>query len=639
MFKGTNKVWKGLALALALCMLPTVALATSVNTVSVALETASSEDAVKVTVTIGDATKALADTDVTILALRKATNFEGTPALNTPGDAVTSNIPTVAADLKKQVTYIDQETSGEDGKVTFEFIPASTDAEYSSKYIDIYVGGADVAAPQVLTVERALAAPTLTLKSSTWMAGDDVVLTLGGSVASDATALAAWAADVTAKFTVSAGEAIADATGVETWAIENGELTIPYSVIAGRTITGITFESGSYATKTVEGITALKETLKTAGTLGSIDILDTDPVELTITGEEWAAALGSALEGAADVNAIVAVEGGTLTGASVVGDKLVLEGLTAGAEGTKTYKVTAAVPFYTVSAQATVVISTAAYKDAAALATSYAPKYAEPILSGEEGNLAGDTPTEEEIKMYGTATVTFPAVGTNGTAITWEATGDNAADVEGTSPTFTLPRLASTDASGAKNTVYTFAAMVGDIAVENITVTVSKCGTALSIEEANVAILKADAYGMTGKTLISVVGPEDFSGSMSIGGVKLFYSPSKAKYYGVVDSALAGNAAAVVSNVEFDEATPSEILYFGVAVAEEGKTALNGRDFLLSVRLTKDKLNDTDVVTDKTYIALDVATSEPDGEFIGGDFLAMVRGTKGTQLPVLTVAE
>ncbi len=268
MFKGTNKVWKGIALALCLCMLPTVALATDANTVDVYYDNTVTDN-VKITVDIGDSTGIKPETEVTILALRKATDAvysEEDSAFENPQAAGTIfEEGTTAEDMQKQIIYIDQKTSDENGTVEFVFAPTSMDAAYSSKYIDVYVGGADVDAVQHFVVKRTMPAPAGVTVEGTWYKGAELILNVTAGGLTDAQ-VANWAGGTTAEFTVTEGEVEDLEIGAY---FADGKIAIPASHVTGKTITKIAFVNGGY--DTVEFTHAgLAEALKPAGTLGAV---------------------------------------------------------------------------------------------------------------------------------------------------------------------------------------------------------------------------------------------------------------------------------------------------------------------------------------------------------------------------------
>ena len=279
-------MWKGIALVLCLCMLPTVAFATGENTVSISYETPSAPENVKVTVELYDTSSgAVAGTDVTILALRRAsTEVSYTGSLNVETIEAGPAISTDAATLQKQVAYIDQEASGQDGTVSFEFVPASFDVDYASKFIDIYVGGKDVSTIKHMVVERANQSPTIALDSEfVWYKGDPLVLTLSGAIVEKPNKedlLEAWAANAIALFEVTDGEEIGtdgEVDDISAWLdAANNMLVIPADVVGGRTISSISFVSGTHTDVDNILAAAISETDKTAGTatLDTADFVD-----------------------------------------------------------------------------------------------------------------------------------------------------------------------------------------------------------------------------------------------------------------------------------------------------------------------------------------------------------------------------
>ncbi len=330
MFKGMNKMWKGIALVLCLCMLPTVAFATGENTVAISYATPSTAESVKVAVAMSDTSGVVAATDVTILALRRASDaaaYEG--SLNVETAEAGPAIPTDAATLQKQVAYIDQKATNAEGAVSFEFVPASFDAEYASRYIDIYVGGAGVSAIKHMVVDMPSQSPTLSLPSEyVWYKGGDLELTISGPIVekpNKADLLAAWAANVQPIFVVTDGDDIEidiEVTDVAEWIdTENNLLVIPSEEIAGRTISEIRFESGTH-TNIDNILTApISETAKRPGTATQTSVALVEGV-FTATydladdiddGFDWVADLGDFGAAVGDDVVDYVVAEGTLT--------------------------------------------------------------------------------------------------------------------------------------------------------------------------------------------------------------------------------------------------------------------------------------------------------------------------------------
>ena len=171
MFKGTNKLWKGLALVLALCMISTVAYAegesATPQTANVTLTTTSYDSATQ-TVTIAG-TIDVPGNDVTILAVR------GGAAYSALADVWTEDM------LPSKVVYIDQKTSNKNtGAFSFSFKPR---ADVIGGVISVFVGGEDVATVAPWSVEDKKDAPTLVLPE-VWYEGTTTLdITLGGEYA------------------------------------------------------------------------------------------------------------------------------------------------------------------------------------------------------------------------------------------------------------------------------------------------------------------------------------------------------------------------------------------------------------------------------------------------------------------------
>ncbi len=200
MFKGTNKVWKGLALALALCMLPTAAFAdgeTGQTTISVSIESATYNDtASPATVSVTAKTGALGK-DVTILAYRSGEKVE-LGATNPVIPDVESDDPD-AITLADSVVYIDQETTNDTtGEFTFTFIPRNLEKTIG-KYINIYVGGEDLSdgqGPAFVQLTAAEPAPALGVPTKLYKGENleiDVTKTASGSAYN---AVEAWYNDI-----------------------------------------------------------------------------------------------------------------------------------------------------------------------------------------------------------------------------------------------------------------------------------------------------------------------------------------------------------------------------------------------------------------------------------------------------------
>lgn len=231
MFKGTNKIWKGLALLLVLCMLPTVALAVDDGaTLKFVGEPAIVEgtpDAVTVTAEIG-----VKDTDITILAFRSAT----------PATAVLTDVE----DLKKQVVYIDQETAVEagseegSGKHTFTFIP-KTDA-VGGKIINIFIGGENVTEPIYKSLEVASPAPTVTLTKL--YKGKDLVLELAKPTGNDAYDISKWAEDIAkVKDDTDANVAVKVNGKAVAYTVADNKLTVTNAELAAKELANVQITS------------------------------------------------------------------------------------------------------------------------------------------------------------------------------------------------------------------------------------------------------------------------------------------------------------------------------------------------------------------------------------------------------------
>ncbi len=212
MFKRTNKMWKGIAVALAVCMLPTVAFAAdSINTITVGADWVTydaAENTVTVTGTIGADGVGNSDADVTILAVRSAealTTLEG-------------------VDIQAQAVYIDQE-SFENGAFTFSFIPRNN---VSGKVITVFVGGKGVQELKCTSVETGLPAGTLTLED----ACKDMVDNNGVTLVYDVEGPDEWIDLLEANATLMNGDV--EVTGI-TKELSNKTFTVTVPALAGET--------------------------------------------------------------------------------------------------------------------------------------------------------------------------------------------------------------------------------------------------------------------------------------------------------------------------------------------------------------------------------------------------------------------
>ncbi len=212
MFKGTNKFWKGLALLLVLCMLPTVAFAEGEEPATKVIveavnETVENSEAVTVTASIA------AEGDITILALRSKTPMalEGSKLADATakGDIpeLVESEDAAVRTLKNSVVYIDQETAvlnAETNKyeVEFSFIPRSNGVTARGGYINIFFGGDTVEDVAVITVANLERAPKL--GTMPWFSGEsltfDVTNTATGT-AMDGEKRALWVEGATATVT------------------------------------------------------------------------------------------------------------------------------------------------------------------------------------------------------------------------------------------------------------------------------------------------------------------------------------------------------------------------------------------------------------------------------------------------------
>jgi|GEM_PF-3313536 len=159
-------MWKGLALVLALCMLPTVAFAETGATLE-ATVTKSGEEVSPATITV-EATIGVPGNDVTVLAYRAKDVSATAPDISGEG-AINPNA----------IVYIDQVTSDKTtGAISLTFIPREVTAP--GNYINVFVGGKDVTslAFQQLDFAPALpAAPAVEAPEKLYK-GDALELTL-----------------------------------------------------------------------------------------------------------------------------------------------------------------------------------------------------------------------------------------------------------------------------------------------------------------------------------------------------------------------------------------------------------------------------------------------------------------------------
>lgn len=432
-------MWKGIALLLALAMIPAGVFAAdgdTATTVSITSATyAEATNTVTVTGTISDA-----EADVTILALRAA---EALDADDLAGYSDT--------DLSNGVVYIDQEAF-EGGNFTFEFIPRSG---IKGGKMTIFVGGENVSAIDLETIDAAVKAPDV-VPAEPWYEGDDLKLNIYKAGTEepygDATAIDGWANAINS-FKVNGSDA--------TYNHEPGASVITVSgVTASVTSIAITTENGDYSEETWSGSVA--QVKKPAGTITATAASITAGNDATFTvAESTVAGWLAGVEAAVKVDGTAAVaelEGTTLTvELPALGD----------AEESKEYTVTVEVANYEVAtAKVTAVAPTKLAADALTA----------PVVTYSESEFA-ETPADgtadaDKGKLYGKAFVELPAT-IEGVDVAWtiDAESKSAGTVE-------LERALSTDEE--PKTTFTAVATVSMAGYKTIektfTLTVNQCG-------------------------------------------------------------------------------------------------------------------------------------------------------------------
>lgn len=192
--------------------------------------------------------------------------------------------------------------------------------------------------------------------------------------------------------------------------------------------------------------------------------------------------------------------------------------------------------------------------------------------------------------------------------------------------------------SEVARTVVVTAKAEGSDAEKTYTVSVPAIGeVAPAITSENVEIINSNAYSL-GKTLVAVTVGADVvdpaTSSLTIGEDTIYYAPKKNTFYGVVNSALAPDAATAASNIVIGAKEEGALdLYFGVTVEKAGKEAQAAQDFSNALKKYLKKPVD---LTEKQYIAIDVAAAKPDGKFNASDFSELLKLylKKTTDLPV-----
>lgn len=503
MFKGTNKIWKGLALLLVLCMLPTVALADEAATVEIEVAKAD-ETATPATVTV-TAEIGKKDTDITILAYRSATKVESgkpdMPAVDTVGDV---------KGLKDSVVYIDQETATDAGdtetagKHTFTFIPRNVTGV--GKYINIFVGGENVNETAFKQITLANAAPVVKAPAALYNTCDVELAIVKSSESWTDAATEAWYADI-ASLTVGSGEPLEKNVDYSLKA-DKTAIVINNSEVQGTEISAIKIVGTEYADVDVTfEKTPLTWEAKVPGTIKSVVVAPEskiDPVTATLTLEDstvsvcqgWVSAITpSAVTYAVDSDEF----SGTFTAEQVtIDDNTVEVKLPTVAEGTKNYKIQIAVDGYTAVATEAIAVTsptTDAWTNFEKPEVTYSKETA---AEGESFTSYEGSDEDEKAAMYGAASVTLPATGANDTTYTWKLD-----TVDKTGETVVLARPAS-EGDTPDTATYDFELTISKggytSVVETVTFTVNKCGIAgVTVSVSPVFNAKAEANAVLAK--------------------------------------------------------------------------------------------------------------------------------------------
>lgn len=623
MFKGTNKIWKGLALLLVLCMLPTVALAAD-EAATVEIKSAEAnvaENTVTVTAEIGKK-----DTDITILAFRSAT----------PAEAVLTDVEA----LKKAVVYIDQETAVEagtaadSGKHTFTFIPRSVSGV--GKYVNIFVGGENVTTPDYETLEMAIAAPAVTAPAKLYK-GQDLVLTLAAPSASEYD-FAAWKADV-AKVTDAVK--VNGTTAVAYTIDETAKtLTITNADVKDLAVTSVTITGQEYANVTATvadstwydkeaGSLTIAETAIIAGTTIEAAIVDS-------AQGGWKAALGTTAT-IEIAEAVAEPAFAAFTGLSIAGDTAQIN-LPVEAAGEKSYIIKITVDDYAVYTTSAIKVTSPATdaKDKLSISVAY-----------DKDNLITDDPAydaedaagmdEDELAAaFGAASVTLPAEGANGTTITWKKGEDTV------SGKVDLTRPAST-VEEATEVVFTatISKTVGDVActeTKEFTLKVNPVGAAVKVAAENVALGTmyggGAAFGIENAKVATITlekGTVDPANEIiKVGETVFLYAPERSTTNDVFVAILRANNtdSDAVADAATIEAGVSEKIYYGKVSFTTSDAGLIGSDPAAAKRLNKN--NVTDSVSNKAWTDAQILACDIDGtcEITGSDAACIIRANK-----------
>ncbi len=444
--KRTNKIWKGLALLLALCMFPTAALANSGASVTLVGEVTEAEGAFTV-----NAHTTVPGNDITILAFRAGETVNAFPA---------------DAELEASLVFIDQVASDEEGNATFSFIPRAVEPSLGG-YVHIYVGGEDMTGePAYAKLDSRPSAPVLGTLPTTWYAGHDV---LDFAVTEELDYLEAWAAEVEEIRVTGVKENDTEAVDDETiilpadLSVKEGAISINMEGL--KSVSEIVIDGNGIFTDAVATFAEpLVRALIPAGSVSVAQDRTVSPVTVTFSGfadaadapDDWA--IGAAIRGNykwAKADGEVAEEEldnldyeafGDDTG---TGTEFILKEPT----GEAKYYIQLAVENcvttyygpYTVTSPAT-----------------DAREKLEPIMIDYDGNnlnttdeaydpvKAGQMSEEELARAFGAASITLPPTGENGTRIAWTKDG---VPVSGT---VSLER----PASGSDPVVITFVATI-----------------------------------------------------------------------------------------------------------------------------------------------------------------------------------
>ncbi|MBQ7037106.1 MAG: S-layer homology domain-containing protein [Clostridia bacterium] len=429
MFKGTNKIAKVLALALALCMLPMAAFAEAPTAKTVAITTTA--DAAAAAYEAGEAIEIAGTTTsgtVTMLAVRDA-------------DEVAEGALTTEFDFTK-VVYAGQKAASE-GAFSFKFFPK---ADVAGAMITVFVGGEGVSDLATLSFSVAEPAPAM---AAEWYKGEDLTITL--SRVTDPTAQAAWWAAVDS-FKIGETEISKDDVTI----VDNTTITFTAAYLAGKSITSITSitavdNDGIYNTAKATGLS-----LPAPKPAGAITVTYPAEKDYYIAGADVGVAVANSsdfgsdwLAALQDRTAVVEVNG---------------------VETEYLYYPYLYITFTTFAddfeeGSYTIVIKVDDYEDTTATiafkasAPLDAPSVAAPVDAFMNAWMDAAPEVADKDELYGKYAVELPATGENGSTITWSVKVDEAEYVAA-SGTYELVRPAT---DGADSASYTFKALVSGV--------------------------------------------------------------------------------------------------------------------------------------------------------------------------------